>query len=72
MEIWNVLVIVVALAVLVAVAFGVALLFRNPELTEAEKWAWLVAFLCFPLVAALVWVFAGPHPFGLRLTRELR
>ncbi|TFB54718.1 hypothetical protein E3T34_14995 [Cryobacterium sp. TMT1-62] len=37
-----------------------------------EKVLWMIAVVFAPLLGALVWYLAGPHPFGLRLTRQVR
>lgn len=62
---------VIALA-LAAIIVAIVQIFRTPQLDETERWVWVIALVFFPVVAALVWFFAGPHPFGLRITRHLR
>ncbi|TFC30269.1 hypothetical protein E3O53_10105 [Cryobacterium sp. TMT2-18-3] len=37
-----------------------------------EKVLWMIAVVFAPLLGALVLYLAGPHPFGLRLTRQVR
>ncbi|TFD35096.1 PLDc_N domain-containing protein [Cryobacterium sp. TMT1-19] len=68
----------IALASVVAVLYGAAIAYaivqiaRTRDLSEVEKVLWMIAVVFAPLLGALVWYFAGPHPFGLRLTRQVR
>ncbi len=66
--------IVVPLAafVLAAFVYAIAQITRAPELNDIEKLVWVLAVVFFPVVAALVWFLAGPHPLGLRIHRDLR
>ncbi|WP_370250068.1 PLD nuclease N-terminal domain-containing protein [Cryobacterium sp. HLT2-28] len=38
---------------------------RTRDLSEVEKALWMIAVVFAPLLGALVWYFAGPHPFGV-------
>ncbi len=58
-------------AYLAAIVFVVVRIWRSSELSELERWVWFAAVVCFPLVSMLVWFVAGPHPFGLRITRDV-
>ncbi|PWC06276.1 PLDc N-terminal domain-containing protein [Mycetocola zhujimingii] len=53
-------------AYLAALAYGVVQIARTRDLSRGERNLWIVGFLVFPLIASLVWFFAGPHPWGLR------
>ncbi|WP_022888809.1 hypothetical protein [Agromyces italicus] len=72
MELWTLLVVVVAVLWLGALVYVATQIFGNARLNELEKWVWVIALVCFTLPAALVWFILGPHPFGIRLSRELR
>jgi hypothetical protein len=58
-----------ALALLILLIVQV---WRSPELNETERVVWILAMIFFPVIAVLVWFLAGPHPFGLRITRDIR
>lgn len=62
----------VAVFALAVIVYAIVQIGRSSDLTGAEKVVWVIGVLCAPLIGALVWYFAGPHPFGLRLTRQLR
>lgn len=55
-----------------AIAYAIVQIVRTRELSDVERLIWVVAVLWAPLIGALVWFFAGPHPFGFRLTRQIR
>ncbi|QAY74047.1 hypothetical protein ET445_12570 [Agromyces protaetiae] len=57
---------------LAAIVYLVVQIWRSDELSEIERWVWFAGVVFFPLVSMLVWYLAGPHPFGLRITREVR
>lgn len=59
----------VGAAYLGAIVFAIVQAVRSPELADNEKLVWVIAIVCAPLIAAIVWFAAGPHPFGLRLPR---
>ena len=63
---------VVAVLYLAAIAYAIVQIARTRDLSEVEKALWMIAVVFAPLLGALVWYFAGPHPFGLRLTRQVR
>lgn len=64
---------VVGAAYLAALGFAVVQILRTGGMTPAERTMWIVGFLVAPIVAAIVWFAAGPHPFGLRFgTPSLR
>ncbi len=69
---WSIIAVVVGLLYLAAIVYVVVQVFRSDELSELERWVWVIAIVCFPLVGSIVWFLAGPHPFGIRLTRDLR
>jgi hypothetical protein len=50
-----------------AIVFGVVQIATNASLSPLEKWVWMIAVVCFPLVGAIVWYLLGPHPLGLRI-----
>ena len=56
----------VGAAYLAAIGYGVVRIVRAHDLSRGERNIWLVGLVFFPLIAALVWFFAGPHPLGLR------
>ncbi|MFB9308387.1 hypothetical protein BJY17_002146 [Agromyces hippuratus] len=70
--VWNLLAIIVGIAYLAAIVWVVSLIIRSDELNELERWIWAIAVICFPLVGSIVWFAAGPHPFGIRISRDLR
>jgi hypothetical protein len=73
MDVLNIAVpLLVVMLVLGALAYAVKQIVRAPELNQTEKIVWVLAVVFFPVVGTLVWFFAGPHPFGLRINRELR
>ncbi|WP_104194385.1 PLD nuclease N-terminal domain-containing protein [Cryobacterium sp. M25] len=63
---------VVAVLYSAAIAYAIVQIARTRDLSEVEKVLWMIAVVFAPLLGALVWYFAGPHPFGLRLTRQVR
>jgi hypothetical protein len=69
---WNLLAIVVGAGYLAAIVWVVSRILRTEELNELERWVWVIAVVCFPLVGSIVWFAAGPHPFGIRISRDLR
>ncbi|WP_168197081.1 PLDc N-terminal domain-containing protein [Agromyces laixinhei] len=69
---WNVLAAVVAIGYLAVIVWVVSRIFRTEELNELERWVWAIAVICFPLVGSIVWFAAGPHPFGIRISRDQR
>ena len=56
-------------ALLYVAVFGYALtqITKNGSLNYVEKWVWAIALIAVPLLAALTWFVAGPHPLGLRI-----
>ncbi|MGW9632193.1 PLDc N-terminal domain-containing protein [Agromyces sp. NPDC055520] len=69
---WNLLAIVVGVGYLVLIVWVVSRILRTDELNELERWVWVIAVICFPLIGSIVWFAAGPHPFGIRISRDLR
>jgi uncharacterized membrane protein YdcZ (DUF606 family) len=69
---WNLIAAIVGIAYLALIVWVVSRIFRTEELNELERWIWTIAVVCFPLVGSIVWFAAGPHPFGIRITRDLR
>lgn len=63
---------VVAVLYIAAIAYAIFQVVRTRDLSEVEKALWIIAVVFAPLLGALVWYFAGPHPFGLRLTHKVR
>ena len=63
---------VVAILYVAGIAYAIVQIARTRDLSEVEKALWMIAVVFAPLLGALVWYFAGPHPFGLRLTRQVR
>ncbi|MBG6058981.1 hypothetical protein RCH16_003557 [Cryobacterium sp. MP_M5] len=63
---------VVAVLYIAAIAYAIVQIARTLDLSEVEKALWMIAVVFAPLLGALVWYFAGPHPFGLRLTHKVR
>jgi len=63
---------VVALGYVAAIAYAIVQVVRTRVLSEIEKVVWIAAILFAPLLGSVVWYAAGPHPFGLRLTRSYR
>ncbi|ANJ27352.1 PLDc N-terminal domain-containing protein [Agromyces aureus] len=72
MDPFSLIVVVVAAAYIAAVVYAIVQVIRSKELSDLERVVWVLAVVFFPFVATLVWFIAGPHPFGLRLTRDLR
>ncbi|GAA3878183.1 hypothetical protein GCM10022381_20760 [Leifsonia kafniensis] len=66
------LVAVVAAAYLGAIVYALMQIMRSPDLVDVEKLVWVIGVIAAPFIGALVWYFLGPHPFGLRLSRDLR
>lgn len=64
--------IAVVVAYLAAIAYAIVQIVRSQDLSDVERIVWVVAVLCAPLIGSLVWYFAGPHPLGLRITRQVR
>jgi hypothetical protein len=58
----------VAMGYLGAIVYAITQIVKSPSLNDLERWAWVAAVVFFPLVAAVVWFAAGPHPLGLRLS----
>lgn len=69
---WNLLAVVVGIGYLALIVWVVLRIMRTEELNELERWVWVIAVICFPLVGSIVWFAAGPHPFGIRISRDLR
>lgn len=63
---------VVAVLYIAAIAYAIVRIARTRDLSEVEKALWMIGVVFSPLLGALVWYFAGPHPFGLRLTPKVR
>lgn len=63
---------VVAVLYIAAIAYATVHIARIRDLFEVEKALWMIAAVFAPLLGALVCYFAGPHPFGLRLTYKVR
>ena len=64
--------ILIVIGYLGAIVYAISQMVRSGELNETERWAWIAALILFPVAAAIVWFAAGPHPFGLRLSRGIR
>ncbi|PWC05387.1 PLDc N-terminal domain-containing protein [Agromyces badenianii] len=69
---WNIMAALVALLYLAVIVWVVSQIVRSAELNELERWVWAIAVICFPILGSIVWFIAGPHPFGIRLTRDPR
>ncbi|KFF58741.1 hypothetical protein JF66_16335 [Cryobacterium sp. MLB-32] len=63
---------VVAFAYIAAIVYAIVQIGRTRDLSDVEKGVWVIAVLFAPLLGTLVWYFAGPHPVGLRITRQSR
>ncbi|MBC7596246.1 MAG: PLDc N-terminal domain-containing protein [Kineosporiaceae bacterium] len=63
---------VVAVLYIAAIAYAIVQIERTRDLSEVEKALRMIGVVFAPLLGALVWYFAGPHPFGLRLTQKVR
>ncbi|TFC07990.1 PLDc N-terminal domain-containing protein [Cryobacterium mannosilyticum] len=63
---------IVAVVYVAAIAYAMMQIARTNDLSGVEKAVWIVGVVFAPLLGALVWFFAGPHPFSLRLTRQVR
>ena len=63
---------VVAVVYVAAIAYAMMQIARTHDLSGVEKAIWIAGVVFAPLLGALVWFFAGPHSFGLRLTRQVR
>ena len=63
---------VAVLLYLAAIVFACIQVSRSTQLSDIEKYVWIAAIIVAPLVAALLWGLAGPHPLGLRLSRHPR
>ena len=63
---------VVAGGYVAVVIFAIVQVLRSKALSDLERWVWVFAVVFFPLVATLVWFIAGPHPFGVRLSRDFQ
>jgi len=63
---------VVVVLYIAAIAFAAVQIGRTRDLSDVEKAVWVIAVLFAPLLGTLVWYFAGPHPLGLRITRQTR
>ena len=50
-----------------AIIYAITQIVKSSSLNDLERWVWIAAVVFFPLVAAIVWFAAGPHPLGLRL-----
>lgn len=69
---WNLLAVVVGIGYLALIVWVVLRIMRTEELNELERWVWVIAVICFPLAGSIVWFAAGPHPFGIRISHDLR
>lgn len=49
-----------------AIVFAIVQISRTSALNPIEKLIWIVAVICVPLIGSVIWLAAGPHPFGLR------
>lgn len=63
---------VVSAAYLGAIVYALMQIVRASDLIDVEKVVWVIAVIVAPFIGALVWYFLGPHPFGLRLSRDVR
>ncbi|WP_104169235.1 PLDc N-terminal domain-containing protein [Cryobacterium sp. M23] len=63
---------VVAVVYVAAIAYAMMQIARTNDLSGLERVVWIAGVVFAPLLGALVWFFAGPHPFGFRLTRQVR
>lgn len=72
MDPFTVILAVVAGGYVAAVIFASMQVLRSKALSDLERRVWVIAGVFFPLVATLVWFIAGPHPFGVRLTRDFQ
>lgn len=61
---------VTVLAYVAAIVYACVQVSRTNQLVHAEKLIWMAVIVLAPLVGALVWGLAGPHPFGLRLSKH--
>ncbi|WP_026482119.1 PLDc N-terminal domain-containing protein [Agromyces subbeticus] len=69
---WHLVGLLIGVAYLAIIIWVISRIFRTNELNELERWVWAIAVFCFPLVGSIVWFAAGPHPFGIRISRDLR
>jgi hypothetical protein len=72
MDVLTILIAIPMLFLAAATVYTIIRITRSRDLNSTEQIVWVLAVLCFPLVGMLVWFFAGPHPFGLRISRDLR
>ncbi len=72
MDAFSLIAAVAAAVYIAAVVYAIVQVVRSKALSDVERLVWILAVVFFPLVATLVWFIAGPHPFGLRLTRDFR
>jgi len=63
---------VVVVMYIAAITFAIVQIHRTRDLSDVEKVLWVIAVLFAPLLGTLVWYFAGPRLFGLRITRQPR
>lgn len=55
-----------------AIVCAIGQIARTESLNPIEEVVWVLAVFCFPLIGAVVWFVAGPHPLGLRAGRTRR
>lgn len=67
-----VIALIVGSAYVAAIAYALVQIVRTGQLADIEKIVWIVVLLGAPLIGAVVWYFAGPHPLGLRLTSSAK
>jgi Phospholipase_D-nuclease N-terminal len=53
-----------------AIVYALIQINKSEELSGLERPVWMLVVIFAPLIGALVWYIAGPHPFGVHLTRR--
>lgn len=70
MELSAVLTVIALVVFFAAIAFAIVQIARNEALNTGEKAIWVAVVVFFPVIGAVIWFLAGPHPFGLRVPRS--
>ena len=55
-----------------AIAYAAVQINKTGQLNDLEKLVWTLGVLLAPVAGGILWYFAGPHPFGIRLNRDPR
>ncbi|NQX34069.1 PLDc N-terminal domain-containing protein [Herbiconiux sp. VKM Ac-2851] len=56
---------------LAAVIFAIVQISKSSELNSTERSIWIIGVVLAPVWGAIAWYALGPHPFGLRVSRNL-